>query len=60
MAKKNSIREGAKRNSPEVKKKVKEQIFTLTGREFCKGCGYPVAQNGEYCAECMCEDDCGY
>ncbi len=25
----------------------------------CPGCNYPVAYEGDYCGECLCEDDCG-
>ena len=25
----------------------------------CKGCNYPIAPDGgDWCAECLCEDDC--
>lgn len=48
-------RNGVERNVSKVDLKGKS---SQKKNPRCPGCGYPVARKGQYCGECVCEDDC--
>jgi hypothetical protein len=41
----------------EPKRQAPKVVVTITRAGKCKGCGYKISPDSEFCGECICEED---